>query len=144
MQVISIDPGSCNGVAKFDGGKLVKLVNMPPVDLITFLVANIGLIGLVIIEDSRLQSYLFTGNKESRSVALNMARKVGQVDRLCAMVEDICINNHKPFISVSPRQKGAKVSATDFKKITGWGGRTSEHMRDAAMVGWVYRHGIKQ
>lgn len=143
MTVISIDPGTCCGVAKFDGGKLVMLVNMNPLELFLYLLENAGRIGLVVIEDSRMISHVYTGSKENRAVALNMARKVGQVDRLCSMVEDYCIDHKKPFISISPKQKGAKVGSKDFKRITGWDGRTSEHMRDAAMVGWNYRHGAK-
>ena len=116
--VISIDPGSNCGVARFEDGKLVELADMTPVQLITFLVAKISGISLVIIEDSRMQSHLFAVSKKTKPVplpvALNMARKVGQVDRLCSMIEAICIDSKTPLITISPKQKGAKVKAKEL------------------------------
>lgn len=38
-----------------------------------------------------------------------------------------------PFHAYHPKDVQTKVSATYFKKLTGWEGRTNNHARDAAM-----------
>jgi hypothetical protein len=140
MNIIAIDPGSVNGIAKFNQGELVEVFDLSPIDLFVHLIDNTGWIDMVIIEDSRMISHLYTGENKKRPVALNMARKVGQVDRLCGMIEDFCKQYKKPLISISPKGKGAKMNDERFKAITGWEQRTSQHQRDAVQVGWRYRH----
>jgi len=43
---------------------------------------------------------------------------------------------------VSPKGKGAKVNAEQFKKLTGWDRPSNQHERDSAMVGWAYRRAV--
>lgn len=40
---------------------------------------------------------------------------------------------------ISPKQKGAKLDAAQFAKLTGWDGKSNQHERDGVMVAWAYR-----
>ena len=92
----------------------------------------------VVFEDSRLTSHLFTTNQKA-AVAKNMARKVGQVDMVCGLIVEACQRLGIPAHGISPKGKGKKLNAEQFKAATGWGGASNEHQRDAAMVAWPYR-----
>jgi len=43
-------------------------------------------------------------------------------------------------VAISPRTKGEKLNAAEFKAVTGWECASNQHCRDAAMVGWLFRH----
>lgn len=92
----------------------------------------------VIFEDSRLTSFVFTTVK-SRPVALSMARKVGQVDGYCNLITAICADLGIPSHGISPKNKGAKLNAEQFAKVTGWAGKSNQHERDSAIVAFPYR-----
>ena len=58
----------------------------------------------------------------------------GSVKRDAKIWEDWCKENGYEVVFVKPMGKGLKKSADEFKRITGWQGRTNEHARDAAMI----------
>lgn len=132
--IIGIDPGKSTGIAIYHGGKLTGLKTIRP----HHLKEHISGASRVIFEDSRLQSHLFTSN-QNRAVALKMARNVGEIDAWCALITSICDDLGIPAHGISPKAKGAKLRHDAFAKLTGWTGKTNEHMRDAAMVAWMYR-----
>ena len=134
--IIGIDPGANTGIAVFTGGKLETLHTISPHQIADFLRSSGA--GRVIFEDSRLTSYVFTTVK-SRPVALNMARKVGQVDAWCTLIVAVCGDLGIPAHGVSPKGKGAKLDAKAFARMTGWLAARNEHCRDAAAVAWPYR-----
>ena len=70
---------------------------------------------------------------------MKMARNVGEIDAWCALITSICDDLGIPAHGISPKAKGAKLRHDAFAKLTGWTGKTNEHMRDAAMVAWMYR-----
>lgn len=121
--VIGIDPGVDTGVAMYVNGKLSSLSTVLPWRLTDFQA------DLVAFEDSR-QMGMF------RKLG---ARQVGEIDAWCRMIEAICKERGIEYVAVSPKQKGKKVSAAEFREITGWTGRTNQHERDAAMVAYPYR-----
>lgn len=132
--VIGIDPGQNTGVATFQNGTLHSLQTIAPHQLQEVIAGA----GRVIFEDSRLISFMFTTVK-SRPAALKMARNVGQVDAWCNLIVAICEQLGIPVHGISPKQKGAKLNAVQFEKMTGWTGPSNEHTRDAAAVAWSYR-----
>lgn len=132
--VVGIDPGQNTGVATFQNGALQSLRTIAP-HQIREVVAGAD---RVIFEDSRLISFMFTTVK-SRAAALKMARNVGQVDAWCSLIVAICEQLGIPAHGISPKQKGAKLNAAQFEKMTGWTGPSNEHTRDAAAVAWQYR-----
>ena len=93
----------------------------------------------VVFEDSRLTSHLFTTNK-NQAVAKSMARKVGQVDMVCGLIVEACGRLLIPAHGISPKGKGAKLNAAQFKVATGWDGSSNQHERDSCMVAWNYRN----
>ena len=134
MKVLGIDPGASTGIATYENGILVSLRTITPLQL-----GNaISGADRIIFEDSRLTSFMFTTVK-SRPVALNMARKVGQIDAWSSLIVAICEQLDIPCHGISPKAKGAKLNAEQFAKVTGWAGKSNAHERDAAMCAWMYR-----
>jgi hypothetical protein len=92
-----------------------------------------------VFEDSRLQSAVWVPSK-NKAVANNIARKIGQVDALCSLIEETCNRYEIKFMRVSPKAKGSKMNSEDFNGLTGWSARSNQHERDAAMVAWQLRN----
>jgi hypothetical protein len=136
-QVVGIDPGQNTGTALYSNGKLVILQTIEPIDIQTFIRACA--FDLIVFEDSRLQSAVWIPSA-SKAVANNIARKIGQVDALCSIIEDTCERYNIKYMRVSPKAKGGKMNAEDFNNLTGWTGRSNQHERDAAMVAWQLRN----
>lgn len=134
--VLGIDPGSNTGMALYEAGKLSELWTTEPWQMDFYLTVKQPT--RVIFEDSRLQSYTWSTIK-SRPAALKMARNVGEIDAWCKLIVALCANHEIPCHGISPKNKGAKLNAEQFAKLTGWTGKTNEHTRDSAMVAWPYR-----
>ena len=132
--IVGIDPGASTGIAIYHGGKLTSLHTVEPHQLESI----ISTAGRVVYEDSRLISHMFTTVK-SRPAALKMARNVGEIDPWCKLIVAICDRKGIPVHGISPKHKGAKLDAAQFKAATGWTERSNQHERDAAMVAWTYR-----
>lgn len=78
------------------------------------------------IEDARKRTW-FTGGREK-------SQGVGSVKRDAQIWEDWCTEQGFKFLMIHPAANATKKKATDFKRMTGWVGRTNEHARDAAML----------
>ena len=78
------------------------------------------------IEDARLRTW-FTGGREK-------AQGVGSVKRDAQIWEDWCKEQDINYKMIHPASNATKKKAVDFKRKTGWTGRTNEHARDAAML----------
>ena len=133
MILIGIDPGVNTGLAIWDTvtRELVDVQTMQIHTALELVKGDARLYGegnlRVIFEDARMR-----GNSGAKSAA--MAQGAGSVKRDCKIWEDFLTNLGVSWQAVSPKTKGAKVSAEYFRKLTGWEGRTSEHARDAAML----------
>ncbi|WP_448761863.1 hypothetical protein [Acinetobacter tandoii] len=78
------------------------------------------------IEDARKRTW-FTGGREK-------SQGVGSVKRDAQIWEDWCKEQGFNFKMIHPAANATKKKAIDFKRMTGWVGRTNEHARDAAML----------
>jgi len=136
-QVVGIDPGVNTGVACYGNGKLLSLQTIQPIDIQEYIKESFS--DLIVFEDSRLQSAVWVPSK-NKAVANNIARKIGQVDALCSLIEETCNRWEIKFMRVSPKAKGSKMNAEDFNKLTGYTARSNQHERDAAMVAWQLRN----
>jgi hypothetical protein len=136
-QVIGIDPGVNTGWATYIDGKLMGLQTIQPIDIYGQIVTSEA--ELFVFEDSRLQSAVWIPSK-NKAVANNIARKIGQVDALCSLIEETCNRYEIKFMRVSPKAKGGKMNSEDFNGLTGWSARSNQHERDAAMVAWQLRN----
>ena len=141
LRVIGIDPGKDTGMAEFEDGTLKSLRTLTPLSILCFLQEEYAKgISLVVLEDSRCQSNVFSASGEkNRSKALKIARDVGRIDALCSLIDAACKSAGIAIVAVSPLSKGAKLGGDDFKAVTSWEGRTNQHERDAAMVAWGFR-----
>lgn len=140
--MLGIDPGANTGVALFEGGVLMGLATIAPVEITRLIMERAP--SLVVFEDSRLQSHAWNARaKAAHGAALATARSLGQVDAWCSLITAICAELKIKTIPVSPKSKGAKLNAEQFRQATGWGAQTNEHCRDAAMVAWPYRRVAK-
>ena len=139
--IIGMDPGVETGVAFYQGGVLVDLQTLEPHKLERFIKgpAAAGAVRLV-FEDSRLEKRLWNARtKGAIGAALATARSVGEVDGWCRLITRFCGEQGIPAHGISPTDKGGKVDAAAFGRITGWTKRSNQHERDAAMVCWPYR-----
>lgn len=138
MNVIGIDPGINMGVAIYQDAKLTELLTIEPTGLADIFSVYAGDPLFVAFEDSRLQSHIWVPS-QTKGVAANIARKVGMVDAWCYMIERYCESWDVAYMRISPKAKGVKLNAEQFKEFTGWTKKSNQHERDAAMVAWQFR-----
>jgi hypothetical protein len=136
MTVLGIDPGKHTGVAIFRNGALTELRTTDP-NGVAALLDEIQP-DRVVFEDSRLTRATWSRGV-SPAAMRKIARNVGQIDAWCSQLVDLCAVRGIVAHGISPKNKGAKLSAVQFMKLTGYAGRTNQHQRDAAMVAWPYR-----
>lgn len=134
--VLGIDPGAHTGVATFVDGKLSDLETVGPHQIERLIRGRQP--ARVVFEDSRLQSHTWSKGKGAAATA-KVARNVGQIDAWCVLITAICGELGIQAHGISPKAKGAKLNAEQFKAATGWEGPSNEHNRDACMVAWRYR-----
>jgi hypothetical protein len=134
--IIGIDPGAKTGVAIFVKGKLTELRTTTP-NGVAALLDEIQP-ERVVFEDSRLTSPTWARGV-SPAAMRKIARNVGQVDAWCSQLVDLCAARGIFAHGISPRSKGAKLTAVRFEALTGYAGRSNQHQRDAAHVAWPYR-----
>ena len=140
--VMGFDPGEQTGAALYRDGTLSELFTTLPAQYGAVL-ANYKP-DLLVVEDSRLQSHVFTGPNESAKARLKIARNIGMVDGFCSILARMAETLEIPMIGVSPLGKGAKINAAQLATITGWTGRSNQHERDAAVVSHKYRNWSKK
>lgn len=134
--IIGIDPGANTGIAVFKDGQLWKLETIEPYQIANYLTKAKP--ARVVFEDSRLISHNFTTVK-ARAAALKIARNVGEIDAWCKLIVAVCADMGISAYGISPKNKGAKLNAEQFAQMTGWAGKSNQHERDAALVGWAVR-----
>ena len=134
--IMGVDPGSNTGVAIYRDGALFDLLTIEPFQL----AETIAIVSpvRVVFEDSRLQSHTWS-RKLSAAAQLKVARDVGQIDAWCRLITATCERLGIPAHGVSPKNKGAKLDAEQFKALTGWTGRSNQHERDGADLAWQFR-----
>lgn len=79
------------------------------------------------IEDARQRKWFGSAGREKLQGA-------GSVKRDSQIWEDWCREQGMQYRMIAPKGNCTKLSAAQFKTITKWQGRTSEHSRDAAMM----------
>lgn len=129
--VAGIDPGVNTGVALWDieRQKLTECRTCTIVEAMWQLenLLRAQLLRSVCIEDARLRKWFGTSGREALMGA-------GSIKRDCKIWEE-WVKLHKIEARfLSPQQKGQKLDADTFERITKWQGRTSEHARDAAVL----------
>jgi hypothetical protein len=70
-----------------------------------------------------------------------MGCNVGMNQTAQIIVEQFCEHFEIPLILAAPSSKWKSTeSIAEFKKVTGWQGRTNADTRSAAYFGFLYKH----
>lgn len=104
---IGIDPGTHTGVAVWD--KTSRRLEV------------------VFIEDARKRTWFGNAGRAKLQGA-------GSIKRDCAIWETFCEELGIECRKIAPKHNTTKLTASQFKVLTNWQGRTSDHARDAAML----------
>jgi hypothetical protein len=129
--IVGIDPGVNTGFALW-GVELQKIEEVSTLGIVEAMlrvqrIKGAGTLHMVIFEDARLRTWFGSKGREALQGA-------GSIKRDCQVWAEWLAYLGCAYKAVSPQSKGAKVDAEQFKRLTGWTGRTSEHGRDAAML----------
>ena len=124
---IGIDPGVKTGVAFWNipERRLMSVKTMTIIEAMDFLDNCPYYISEVVIEDARVKWY----RPDNRTL-----QGAGSIKRDCSIWEEFCKSRNITHRFVRPNKRLTKFSTGQFKMITGWQERTSEHARDAAML----------
>ena len=132
---IGIDPGTHTGVAVWDktSRRLDVVDTMTITRALELVTANVELCKafggevVVFIEDARKRSWFGFSGREKLQGA-------GSVKRDCSIWETFCDELGVECRKIAPKHNATKLSPSQFRVLTHWHGRTSEHSRDAAML----------
>jgi hypothetical protein len=127
-----IDPGKNCGIAIWDKREkiflLIKTTGIIEAQAIILEYWDKGYSIQVRFEDARK---VFVS---SRWADPKRMKGAGSIRRDSAIWEEFCEHYEIPFLAVAPQNNTTKLTAEQFKKMTGHEGRTSEHSRDGAML----------
>lgn len=135
---IGIDPGTCTGFAVWSKTEqqLWMLDTMTITQALKTVVDYAGDTDedgrprnevVVVFEDARQRKMFGNSGRERLQGA-------GSVKRDCSIWETFCEELGVECRKVAPKHNTTKLTASQFKVLTNWAGRTSEHSRDAAML----------
>lgn len=132
---IGIDAGTHTGVAVWNSTEhRLELIDTMTITRAMDYVRGERMRGLamgfevvVYLEDARKRSWFGNAGREKLQGA-------GSVKRDCAIWETFCMELGVECVKIPPKHNATKLKDGQFKLITGWHGRTSEHGRDAAML----------
>lgn len=81
----------------------------------------------ILIEDARQRKWFGNAGREKLQGA-------GSVKRDAGIWQGWCEEQGLEYRMIAPKANRTKLTAAQFRTITGWQGKTSEHGRDAAMM----------
>lgn len=127
---IGIDAGTHTGIAVWDrtNRRLVSVETMTitkAMDVVRGLAESADIV--VYLEDARKRNWFGCAGREKLQGA-------GSVKRDCAIWETFCEELGIECRKIAPKHNTTKLTASQFKVLTNWQGRTSDHARDAAML----------
>jgi hypothetical protein len=130
MILIGIDPGVHTGFAIVNNRHLTDVLCMPACEaeakVLDWHKWYPNLL-MVYFEDARMRNWF--GNKGREAL-----QGAGSIKRDCQRWEEWLKYYNVPHVAVAPRNNKTKLDAAQFRRITGWEGRTNEHSRDAGML----------
>ena len=135
MKVIGVDPGRHTGIALSVDGKLTE-------------VFETDFWGAIQMIDSFSYAAVVVELPVSKHVWHNGASTKGAIQRTGVNVGS-CIREAELLIAYLSNDKdrqfivqkpAGKMNSAAFKVLTGWEKQTNQHMRDAALMAFKYRH----
>ncbi|MDR2291980.1 MAG: hypothetical protein LBE11_00720 [Prevotellaceae bacterium] len=135
MIYIGIDTGKNTGFAVWDDKRAMLIavetyVIHKAMEEVLRYYANGSI--FVRFEDARKRNWFGKAGREQLQGA-------GSIKRDCTIWEDFLTDKNISYEAVAPSRNITKLSAKQFKKITGWQNKTNEHSRDAAMLVFGYK-----
>ena len=133
MKYIGIDPGKETGFAVWDhDAKYLAEVDTMSItqamEKVRMMADILGRENIrLYIEDARKRIWFGNTGRERLKGA-------GSICRDSTIWDDFCKELGVEYVMVDPRYNTTKLKAEQFKAITGWQSRTSEHARDAACL----------
>lgn len=134
--LIGIDPGVKTGVAVWNQSKqrfesietmkiheAMKLVEK-------YAITNVNRLS-VHFEDARQRKWFGNSGREQLQGA-------GSIKRDCSIWEHFLADEKVDYCMIPPKRITTKLSDVQFKRLTKWSKRTSEHSRDASMIVYGY------
>lgn len=133
--VIGIDSGVNTGFSIWDrqGQKLIECYSVM-IHHAFELILKYRPECFVRVEDARLRKYIIGGREKLQGA--------GSIKRDAKIWEDFLTDKNIPFEMVAPKNNRTKLDDANFKKITGFEGRTNQHARDAAMLVYGFSKNI--
>ena len=74
-----------------------------------------------------------TTEKAMKKIAVNVGENRAKAEAIFWFCEGLGLNPQ----FVNPVRNGTKLSSRQIESLTGWTGRTNEHVRDAIVIAWV-------
>ena len=132
--IIGIDPDLIKSGVAVLGQSSFRVCNMTFFELIQFFEVNKSEIKKVVIEAGWLnkKSNFHNHPKQSTRTGERIAKNVGENHATGKLLAEIAKENGLNVMLVKPTSK--KKDAEEFKRITGWQGRTNAEQRDAGML----------
>ena len=130
--IIGIDPDLIKSGVAVLGQSSFRVCNMTFFELTQFFDVNKTEIKKVVIEAGWLNKKSNFRGGHSKPVSEQIARKVGENHATGKLIAEIAKENGLEVVLVKPTRK--KKDAEEFKRITGWLGRTNSEQRDAGML----------
>lgn len=129
---IGIDTGTHTGIALYEKAKhnfrYIETVKIhTAMSMVKDAYDMYGKNLMVLFEDARLRKWFANAGREQLQGA-------GSIKRDCTIWQDFLEDMGINFQAVPPKNNRTKLTDYEFKRITGWQQRTSEHARDAAML----------
>lgn len=135
MYAIGLDTGTHTGIAVWDTNEQ-KFIYLDTVSIHRALIYVRDMAMLydvkVYFEDARQRKWI--PRERSWKEVKGRAQGAGSVKRDAKIWEDALTDWGIEFESVPPRKGMTKWSVEAFRRVTGYGERTSEHSRDAALL----------
>jgi len=129
--IAGIDPGVQTGLAVWNCEKqaFVRIETLGVIQAIEMLSRpwSQNHIHEIHFEDARLRTWFGKSGREK-------LQGVGSIKRDSAIWQEFCEHYGIPFQAIKPAAGTTKWNPAYFKRVTGWGGRTSQHARDAAVL----------
>lgn len=150
--IIAIDPDiERSGVAELNKStKQIKLFSLSFPDLMDYLISTKriceikNLMPEVIVEAGWLnKGNWHLSDADSKYSAAEKGRQTGRNHETGRKIVEMC--KHYQFITEEVRPlrkfwkgKDKKITSEEFNRLTGYSGRSSQDMRDAGVIAWVY------
>lgn len=136
---IAIDPGKHTGICVWDTNErcfrqLTTMGIIGAMNLVKYYHAAYPSCE-VVFEDARQRKWFAGKGTEALQGA-------GSIKRDSSIWEEFLTIENVPFTMLAPARNVTKLNAQQFKELTGYQGRTSEHARDAAgLIMGIIRNG---